>query len=69
MTSSSNLMNFYNKNLGVDAAAALSDANCDALFLGMEYNASAKSAARFNTISFGNFSGSPGCRGTNFPSR
>ena len=69
MKRSSNVIKLFNKNLGVDAAAALSDANCDALFLGMEYNASAKSAARFNTISFGNFSGSPGCRGTNFPSR
>ena len=56
-------------NLGVDAAAALKDANCEALFRGIEYRASAKSAALFNTISFGNFSGSPGCRGTNFPKR
>lgn len=37
--------------------------------LGIEYNASAKSAALFNKISFGNLSGSPGCRGTNFCSR
>lgn len=34
--------------------------------LGILYSASAKSAARFNIISFGNFSGSPGCRGINF---
>ena len=59
----------YEYNLGVDAAAALKDANCDALFLGIEYSASDKSAALFSTISFGNFSGSPGCLGTNFPNR
>ena len=62
-------MIFYVEYLGVDAAAALNDANCEALFLGIEYNASAKSAARFNTISLGNFSGSPGCLGTSLPKR
>lgn len=34
--------------------------------LGILYKASARSAALFNMISFGNFSGSPGCRGISF---
>lgn len=34
--------------------------------LGIEYSASARSAARLSTISFGNLSGSPGWRGINF---
>lgn len=34
--------------------------------LGMLYRASAKSAALLRIISFGSFSGSPGCLGINF---
>lgn len=37
--------------------------------LGIEYRASAKSAARFKMISLGSLSGSPGCRGINFCNR
>lgn len=37
--------------------------------LGMEYRASARSAARFKIISFGSLSGSPGWRGISFCNR